>query len=636
MKPDRSDYLEQQLSAYLDGEVTDAERAEVEAYLVASEDARRVFEELRRNAELLRSLPRAKAPDGLPELVTAELERRELLGEEPAGESGSRPAARGPGRWLASAAVIVLAASAGLLTFTHLRQGSPRPAPRPLGPIADIRDGSSRAARDEIRVAKPAEPAAKHGGSGGGYQGGGASSVSKLETPTVGGAEGRVYSDFYGHSAATDRVAQDAAAEQTYARRERQKLAGPGGRQDGGIAANKAAAVPHGPGPAPAEVPPAGGWIRSMGKALAADAALAWDKSRHIVNALDRYLDIAANQITTFSPAPVARGRTPAKAGAFEISLVYADQAAKDAAVGIISDTLSRLQTRYSAEARATSARRSGPGEPAHPEACFSYTLMPSAPGSRDNAIVVDATPETASVILSAIEDAGARIAPVSVSAQQGAALGWSAVQSLGREYVASCAGSPGDSAGASVASLTNPTGGETVSVASSGATPAARHNHLSRGVRPDAVVPDSSMLSEMVGVGGLKEPTSSCVPATMPAPGTVPAPAVGRAPPAVAEPAAVRAPAKVLAPQASATQVVTAAKANAPAAIERRQTTAVPTPRQSQEHFERSSLPPAARSERLQLLLRLMVVPEAALGRGAAVPATCPATSSPAHRIGP
>jgi hypothetical protein len=159
MKPDRSDNLEDQLSAYLDGEVTDAERADVEAYLAANEQARRTLAELRRNAELLRALPRAKAPDGLLELISAQMERQELLGGESLPSSGVGPPVRGVGRWLASAAVILMAASAGYLTFTHLRKTPSGATPGPVGPIVDARGRTARAPAREVVDEKARESA---------------------------------------------------------------------------------------------------------------------------------------------------------------------------------------------------------------------------------------------------------------------------------------------------------------------------------------------------------------------------------------------------------------------------------------------------------------------------------------------
>lgn len=134
MKPERPN-LEEQLSAYLDGELTAAERAEVEAWLAEDERARRTFAALKRQAAMLGGLPRAKAPDDLLELVTARMERRELLGDA-AGSFGPGFSFRRVGRWLASAAVVVMAATGGYLTYVRLQ---PERGPRPslLGPVAE-------------------------------------------------------------------------------------------------------------------------------------------------------------------------------------------------------------------------------------------------------------------------------------------------------------------------------------------------------------------------------------------------------------------------------------------------------------------------------------------------------------------
>ncbi len=137
MRPDRPDNLEEQLSAYLDGELSDAERAAVEAYLAEDEVARRTLADLRRAAGLLRTLPRAKAPDGLLELVCAQLERQELLGESAASPAAGPRRGRVVGRWLASAAVLAMATTAGYLTFEHLRTEPAGKRATPLGPIAD-------------------------------------------------------------------------------------------------------------------------------------------------------------------------------------------------------------------------------------------------------------------------------------------------------------------------------------------------------------------------------------------------------------------------------------------------------------------------------------------------------------------
>lgn len=72
----------EQLSAYLDGELSAAERAEVEVLLARDESARRLLEELRRTAQLVGDLPRSIAPSRFADEVTARLEREALIGIE--------------------------------------------------------------------------------------------------------------------------------------------------------------------------------------------------------------------------------------------------------------------------------------------------------------------------------------------------------------------------------------------------------------------------------------------------------------------------------------------------------------------------------------------------------------------------
>ncbi|MBN1491760.1 MAG: zf-HC2 domain-containing protein, partial [Phycisphaerae bacterium] len=145
--------LEEQLSAYLDDELTDAERAEVEAALAQDEQARRTLEELRQTAGLLGSLPRGKAPVDLIESLAAQMERSELLNGAPAPPM-SLPSAGGRLlRFLASAAVIVLAVSAGFMTFSYLGQEREPPRASSLGPLADAGD----VPKEELRRGRSGE-----------------------------------------------------------------------------------------------------------------------------------------------------------------------------------------------------------------------------------------------------------------------------------------------------------------------------------------------------------------------------------------------------------------------------------------------------------------------------------------------
>ena len=124
MMNQRPEQLEQ-LSAYLDGELTDAERAAVERLLAADPAARALLDELRRTAELVAGLPRAAAPPDFTENAVARLERAALLGETPPPVGTARRA--GWPRGLALAASLALVATAGWLARPHRWTEAPPP-----------------------------------------------------------------------------------------------------------------------------------------------------------------------------------------------------------------------------------------------------------------------------------------------------------------------------------------------------------------------------------------------------------------------------------------------------------------------------------------------------------------------------
>src|SRR5438552_55552 len=109
MTPDERAQLESDLSAYLDGELTGPERAQVEAFLAEYPEARSLLDELRLTAESVHSLPRAQAAEELLEGLRSRLERRALL-EAPALPDEAVPPPSGPSwmKWMAAAAVIGL------------------------------------------------------------------------------------------------------------------------------------------------------------------------------------------------------------------------------------------------------------------------------------------------------------------------------------------------------------------------------------------------------------------------------------------------------------------------------------------------------------------------------------------------
>lgn len=144
--PQKIEQLTERLSAYLDGELGERERRQVEATLSRDETARRVLHELRAVSAAVRGLPVESSPADIRERVLRALERRELLEPMP-GEPSSlplRPAWRFA-RLVASAAIVALAASVG---FLAIRWGLQRPA--------DI-----QVARLEERTQAPPAPAAK-------------------------------------------------------------------------------------------------------------------------------------------------------------------------------------------------------------------------------------------------------------------------------------------------------------------------------------------------------------------------------------------------------------------------------------------------------------------------------------------
>ena len=108
--------IEAQLAAYVDGELTDAERAEIERHLTANPQHRTLIRELMGHRDLLRELPRASAPADLNQEFSGQLERSALLD---AGEESVAVAGR-IHRWpqiAAVAAVVFLALGLGIVVY---------------------------------------------------------------------------------------------------------------------------------------------------------------------------------------------------------------------------------------------------------------------------------------------------------------------------------------------------------------------------------------------------------------------------------------------------------------------------------------------------------------------------------------
>jgi len=158
------------LSAYLDGELTDTEHAEVEARLAESPDWRAELDEVRGARTMLRAVAQRDAPEGFWDAVLAGVAAADvdLVADPPDGRGDAAAAGahvvsldekrRGPGRWIATAfaaaaavalAVIIVPSrdsvrpDVAAVVVQHGAQGSDRGDPigtiTPVGPLAGFR-----------------------------------------------------------------------------------------------------------------------------------------------------------------------------------------------------------------------------------------------------------------------------------------------------------------------------------------------------------------------------------------------------------------------------------------------------------------------------------------------------------------
>src|SRR5688572_32796626 len=104
-----SEQIEAKLCAYLEGELDEQGRAEIEKHLAGNPAHRKLLAEVARTRDLVRALPRESAPADLCEQFQGHLERAVLLDDTPDDAEAS---ALRIGRWrpvLAMAALVVLA-----------------------------------------------------------------------------------------------------------------------------------------------------------------------------------------------------------------------------------------------------------------------------------------------------------------------------------------------------------------------------------------------------------------------------------------------------------------------------------------------------------------------------------------------
>ncbi len=123
---DSQENIEAKLSAYIEGDLDVAGRAEIEQHLAANPSHRKLIDELKRTRDFVRDLPRSKAPSELVETLQGQLERSSLLDgiaeEEKALQIHTS-------RWpqiISVAAVVLLAAGLATVVYVALPSGADR------------------------------------------------------------------------------------------------------------------------------------------------------------------------------------------------------------------------------------------------------------------------------------------------------------------------------------------------------------------------------------------------------------------------------------------------------------------------------------------------------------------------------
>lgn len=145
------------LSAYLDGELSPKQVAQIEQWVSESPDARRRLEDFRRISGWIQELPRAELPSEFASQVLREAERQMLL---PA--PAPRPTFARRLRWWTLAVAAPLSAAAALFVTILL-------SPPPEGPAPELarREAGQNATENRAvaaRSAPPAEADASHSG----------------------------------------------------------------------------------------------------------------------------------------------------------------------------------------------------------------------------------------------------------------------------------------------------------------------------------------------------------------------------------------------------------------------------------------------------------------------------------------
>jgi hypothetical protein len=116
--------IEAKLAAYIDGDLDAQGRAEIEKHLAANPQHRTLIEQLSKQRDLLRELPREEAPEDILEALQNQMERSVLLGDDDAGEPSEHlKISRWPQRF-AVAAIVLLTVGLGAIIYFVLPRGN--------------------------------------------------------------------------------------------------------------------------------------------------------------------------------------------------------------------------------------------------------------------------------------------------------------------------------------------------------------------------------------------------------------------------------------------------------------------------------------------------------------------------------
>ena len=126
IQPDPKETVEAQLCAYLEGDLSPADRAAIEQHLAVHPQHRQLLADLARTRQWLQDLPREPAPPDVGEAFQQQVERSLLLGED---ANGSRPTpTAGRAQQVALLAALVLLAAGLGVVLTMMLSGPARPA----------------------------------------------------------------------------------------------------------------------------------------------------------------------------------------------------------------------------------------------------------------------------------------------------------------------------------------------------------------------------------------------------------------------------------------------------------------------------------------------------------------------------